>query len=255
MKKLSIITVVKNELSSLKATYASLQLLDFPFEWVVIDGGSDFETLNWMKSNVSGQELYMRELDKNLYDAMNKGAKLASGSHVLFINAGDRVIFSEQVRSSLHLLDDNKAWIGCIRKIYSNDFSMGLIVKPKRCAYHLIKYGIRPTSHQATIYPTNFLIEQPYEINLGLVADQISIMNLLRSRKVTFDFSVVICDFQSGGLGDSQPRGEFFKQMFRYRTLDRSKLGLTWEFFLLLPLFFIKICFSLIQIVKIFRLK
>ena len=78
----------------LAAFYASL---DFPHEWIVVDGGEDSETILWLNSIIPSQITYIREPDKNLYDAMNKGVRFAKGSHLIFINAGDRIYISKEI--------------------------------------------------------------------------------------------------------------------------------------------------------------
>lgn len=246
MNQLSIVTVVKNNLAALMSTYESVSILDFPHEWVVVDGGSDPETIAWINSIKSSQISYIQESDKNLYDAMNKGVRRANGSHLIFMNAGDRIFLSNEMTTVLRQLRLDAGWIGCIRKKVKNKSSKFVVVRPNRFAYWLIKYGIQPTSHQATIYPKGFLVYQPFNIYIGLAADQISIMNLLRKSKVEFGYSEIICDFEGGGLGDSQPRFAFFKQMFNYRNFQKSKLSSFIEILALPILLLIKAFFSLL---------
>jgi glycosyltransferase involved in cell wall biosynthesis len=255
MTFLSVVTVIKDDLNSLKSTGASLPLLNCPHEWIVIDGGKDVETIEWMQTRIGTGITYLREPDKNLYDAMNKGIYLSGGSHVIFINAGDEISKTNHIKTVLEDLGVDEGFIGCIRR---NDFGKrlrGVTVKPSRFAIWLIKYGIKPTSHQATIYPLNFLRECPYDINVGLVADQISIMNLLKSRKVRVNYSEVICDFKGGGLGDTQPRGAFFKQMLTHRCADASLFKLVLELILLVPLLIIKWILSTVGKFRILRFR
>lgn len=255
MKLLSVITVVKDDLNSLKSTGTSLEMLKCPHEWIVVDGGKDFETIEWMQTKIGPCVTYLHEPDKNLYDAMNKGIRLCSGSHAIFVNAGDEISKSNQINSILDNLEDDEGFIGCIqRKEEKRGFS-NVVIKPSRFAAWLIKYGIKPTSHQATIYPTNFLRDYPYDVNVGLVADQLSIINLLKKRKVRLNFSEVICDFKSGGLGDRQPKGAFFKQMLAYRCSHASYFKLVSEVILVFPVLMIKIAFSIFSKIRILRIK
>jgi len=255
MKFLSVVTVVKDDLNSLKSTGTSLELLSCPHEWIVIDGGKDVETIEWMQTKIGSNVTYLREPDKNLYVAMNKGIYMSGGSHAIFVNAGDEICKINQINTVLGDLGEDEGFIGCIRRKEERKRSREIIIKPSRFAIWFIKYGIKPTSHQATIYPINFLRECSYDVNVGLVADQISIMNLLENRKVRVNYSEVICDFKGGGLGDTQPRGAFFKQMFAHRCANASYFKLVLEIILVSPLLIIKLILSTVGKFRMLRFK
>jgi glycosyltransferase involved in cell wall biosynthesis len=255
MKLLSVITVVKDDLNSLKSTCASLERLKCPHEWIVVDGGKDFETIEWMQFKKEHFANYLREPDKNLYDAMNKGIHMSVGSHAIFVNAGDEISESNQINGMLDDLGEDEGFIGCIRRKEKGGGYTEVIIKPSRFAAWLIEYGIKPTSHQATIYPLRFLKEYPYDVNVGLVADQLSIMNLLKHREVRINSSEVICDFKNGGLGDRQPKGAFFKQMFVYRCAHASYFKLVSEVIMAFPILIIKITFSILGKFRFLRIK
>ncbi len=255
MKLLSVITVVKDDLTSLKSTGASLEMLECSHEWIVVDGGKDFETFEWMQSKIGSFVNYLREPDKNLYDAMNKGISLSVGSHAIFVNAGDEISTTNQINTILDDLGKDEGFIGCIQRSEKRGKFTEIIIKPSRFATWFIEYGIKPTSHQATIYPLNFLRENPYEVNVGLFADQLSIMNLLKNREVKIDSSKVICNFKSGGLGDRQPKGAFFKQMYVYRWAHSSYFKFISEVFLVFPILLIKITFSTVGKLRLLRIK
>ena len=255
MKFLSVVTVVKDDLNSLKSTDKSLEQLNCPHEWVVIDGGKDIETNEWMQTKIGPGVNYLREPDKNLYDAMNKGIYMSVGSHAIFVNAGDKISEANQIETVLEDLEYDEGFIGCIRRKEGRKRLREVTIKPSRFAIWFIKYGIKPTSHQSTIYPLNFLRERPYDVNVGLVADQISIMDLLENRKVRVDYSEVICDFQGGGLGDRQSRGAFFRQMLTHRCADASRFKVVLELILVFPVLIIKLILNMVHKFRILRYK
>ncbi|MEE2954300.1 MAG: glycosyltransferase [Bacteroidota bacterium] len=90
MKEISIITVVRNDKKGLRNTYNSLrESLSDQIEWVIIDGKSNDGTLEVIQELPSSYLKWISEIDKNMYDAMNKGIKKSSGRYLLFLNAGD----------------------------------------------------------------------------------------------------------------------------------------------------------------------
>lgn len=87
---ISIITVVRDDPVALAETLKSVYSQTYPnFEHIIIDGGSDHETPEILKSAEYCSAQWVREPDNGIYDAMNKGATLANGDWIIFMNAGD----------------------------------------------------------------------------------------------------------------------------------------------------------------------
>ncbi len=87
---ISVITVVRNDPRGLERTMRSIQSQDIAcYEHLIIDGASTDDTTAIASSLSNAQTRVISEPDKGIYDAMNKGAKLASGQVVGFLNAGD----------------------------------------------------------------------------------------------------------------------------------------------------------------------
>lgn len=87
---ISVITVTYNAASVIDKTMKSLDIQTFKdFEHLVIDGKSKDDTLKIINHFSLPQTHIISESDKGLYDAMNKGLRLAKGKFVLFLNAGD----------------------------------------------------------------------------------------------------------------------------------------------------------------------
>jgi glycosyltransferase involved in cell wall biosynthesis len=93
MTLLSIITVVRNDYEALLITEKSIikqRLSGANFEWIIIDGSSSDETINYFSTSVnSNVTVFVSEPDNGIYDAMNKGIRLSKGLGLLFLNAGD----------------------------------------------------------------------------------------------------------------------------------------------------------------------
>jgi glycosyltransferase involved in cell wall biosynthesis len=61
-------------------------------EYIVVDGGSTDGGADYLKSVSDQLDYWVSEPDKGIYNAMNKGAKQASGEYLLFLNSGDWLI-------------------------------------------------------------------------------------------------------------------------------------------------------------------
>ena len=88
--RISIITVTYNASSVLEKTLSSVASQTYDnLEYVVVDGASKDDTLSIVDRWRNHIDILVSEPDKGLYDAMNKGARLATGDWILYMNADD----------------------------------------------------------------------------------------------------------------------------------------------------------------------
>ncbi|MFA7139626.1 MAG: glycosyltransferase, partial [Proteiniphilum sp.] len=110
MHKLSVITVTWNAVTTLERTLQSVGEQSWPLlEHLVIDGGSDDGTVELIRSLSHARMKWVSEPDKGLYDAMNKGAALASGDYLCFLNAGDTFFAADTVEQMMRSWADQPA--------------------------------------------------------------------------------------------------------------------------------------------------
>ena len=86
----SIITVVRNAVDTVEYCIESVRnqsLTDF--EYIVIDGLSDDGTSEVISAHQSVIDIYVREKDAGIYDAMNKAIAMCRGRYIGIINADD----------------------------------------------------------------------------------------------------------------------------------------------------------------------
>ena len=110
--KLSVITINRNNAEGLRRTMESvLGQTVKDFEYIVVDGASDDDSVAVMGEYVSRIEVAgipvnaKSEPDKGLYNAMNKGVRKAVGEYVLMLNSGDYFFDSRVVEDMLPCLD------------------------------------------------------------------------------------------------------------------------------------------------------
>jgi glycosyltransferase involved in cell wall biosynthesis len=87
---LTIITAVLNNEKYLEESITSLQNQKYKnYEHIIIDGGSTDRTVDIIKKYEDRIDYWCSEKDKGIYDAFNKGMKLASGQYIGFLNSDD----------------------------------------------------------------------------------------------------------------------------------------------------------------------
>ena len=88
--KISIVTVTYNSGSTIADTLRSVAgQTHGDIEHIVIDGGSNDDTLETVRRCGAHVGKLVSEPDRGIYDAMNKGVALATGDVIGFLNADD----------------------------------------------------------------------------------------------------------------------------------------------------------------------
>lgn len=91
--KVTVITTTYNSAATLRDTLESVLGQTYPdYEHIIVDGGSKDNTMDIVReyeAKFNGRLRWVSESDKGIYDAMNKGLKMATGEVVGFLNSDD----------------------------------------------------------------------------------------------------------------------------------------------------------------------
>ena len=109
--RLAVITINRNNAAGLERTMQSvLEQICKDFQYVVVDGASTDESVEVVKRLAPefGDRLkWISEPDKGIYNAMNKGIRMADGEYVEFLNSGDVLAAPDVVERMYKALEDN----------------------------------------------------------------------------------------------------------------------------------------------------
>ena len=107
--KISIITVSYNSDRTIDTTFESVKKQTYnDIEYILIDGGSTDNTLKIEKKYNEIINVLVSEKDNGLYDAMNKGIKLANGDIVGLINSDDLFCDPDALSKVVKVFETNK---------------------------------------------------------------------------------------------------------------------------------------------------
>ena len=97
--KISVITVCYNSAPTIRNTFESILNQKYSnIEYIVVDGSSSDKTVPLIKEyepKFSGRMKWISEPDNGLYDAMNKGIKIATGDVIGILNSDDYYISND----------------------------------------------------------------------------------------------------------------------------------------------------------------
>ena len=142
--KLSIITINYNDRSGLQKTIESVISQTFrDFEWIVIDGGSTDGSRELIEHNSDRFSYWVSEPDHGVYNAMNKGIKVARGEYLQFLNSGD-------------WLFDETSLARCFSHPFTSDIVYGDF-------FFVYKDGEMKKSH----FPSQLSLRYFYQFSLG----------------------------------------------------------------------------------------
>ncbi len=204
MKKLSVISITYNNYRGLLKTLALFEANTFSgnIEIVIVDGGSKDETPEFLKQQAITKN-WVSEPDKGIYDAMNKGLKMATGEYLWFLNAGDYAYSKQGIEIILEALEKSPdAVYGETMLVDSDGNEQGTRSSqttrklPKRLHWQSFKMGMT-VGHQAFIIKRALAL--PYNTELKHVADIDWMIRCLKQCKTVINLKSIIACFTLEG--------------------------------------------------------
>lgn len=205
---ISVITVSYNAEKFIEETLRSiLSQKEDNFELIIVDGLSKDNTINIAKQIIKEYKFsetrykIVSEKDSGIYDAMNKGVKLAKGDYIIFMNCGDS-FNNPNVLSTLEVFsqkNDADAIYGdtCIQFYEGTGLYRGAKGNGD---------NIMPFSHQSIIVKREHLINHPFDTSYKILADR-EFFTWMRKMGFTFAHcDVIVSNYDAReGLSENNP--------------------------------------------------
>lgn len=212
--KFSIITVNFNNPEGLERTIKSVVSQTYKdYEYIIVDGASSKGDVDVIRKYETHVSKWISEKDSGIYNAMNKGVRMASGEYCLFMNSGDELY-------SPTMLGDVAA------KGVSADFVQGVICRPGKTETFVTAPNEETISlgwyvwgnnnfHQASLIRRTLLLEYPYDEHLKVAADlKFNVEALIKHNCSYQSIDVVIARYEFGGISATKNHVEESRRLF-----------------------------------------
>ena len=200
---ISVITVTYNAAKTLEETISSVISQTYHhIEYIVVDGASKDGTLQIIDKYKSYISKVISEKDSGLYDAMNKGLKLATGDYVCFLNAGDCFHEDDTLQQAIHsikektlpdviyghtaLVDEKRHFV-----------RMRRLEPPKVLNWKSFKQGML-VCHQAFILKRN--LAQPYDLQYRFSSDFDWCIKAMKKATTFHNTHLTLIDYLDEGM-------------------------------------------------------
>ena len=227
--KISIITVSYNSEKTIEDTLNSVLIQDYEnYEYIIIDGKSTDNTVKIIKqyeNKFNGKLKWISEKDEGIFDAMNKGIKMALGDIIGILNSDDVLTNKSVLKKIVENIKDNDG-------VYSNLLMLDEnLDKPYR-VFKSHKVSKRLGWHMP--HPTLYLKKEVYDkygcfnIDYKIAADldfMLRIINNDVKLKYIDDYFVYM---RSGGVSTNGLRSYFKSYKESTKVMKNNQVKFTY---------------------------
>ena len=207
----TVVTVCRNAKSSLEKTIDSVLSQTYtPVDYLVIDGASTDGTQD-MLSKTDGLR-WISEPDKGIYDAMNKGIRMAEGEWIIFMNAGDTFASNDTL---LHVFSEERD----ADVVYGDVIKDGNIKKaePPHNSHRMF------FCHQSAFVRTSCLKVFPFDIRHKMSADFKQMKQIYHAGKTFMQLDFPVAVFDTTGVSNAQRSKGLYDNILVIREEDNWK--------------------------------
>lgn len=212
LPKITVVTVVRNAEALIEETIQSTLAQNYPnIEYVVVDGGSNDGTQQIIQNYSDLIACYVSEPDQGIYDAMNKGARLASGDWVIYMNAGD-CFYSPNSLSQLEsaLRSHADVIFAGIAEILVDELETRVYRKMPRPVENI--WYQMPTSHQATLVRLKHIQSYQFNTCYRWCADHDMLLRMYRDSKAFLCEDVLLSKFDCSSEGNHRDPALYIRE-------------------------------------------
>lgn len=212
---ISIITATYNSEKTIGDTIKSVLRQTYKdIEYIIVDGGSTDETISVVKSyenEFQGRLKWISEKDRGIYDAMNKGIRMATGDVVGILNSDDfytDVDILQTVADTFRQEDNIDAVYGDIHFVREDNLDKCVrYYSSKMFSPFWLRFGFMPAHPSFYCRREVFAQSGFYRLDYKIGSDYEMMVRLFKKQKITAKY--IAKDFvtmRTGGASNSNVR-------------------------------------------------
>lgn len=245
--KISIITVAYNSSATISDTINSVLKQTYnEIEYIIIDGSSSDNTVSIIKEFepiFNGRLRWVSEKDSGLYDAMNKGIRMATGDIVGIINSDDFYHRTDVIEKIVNEFKDNEvqSTFADIRFINPSNIEKTVrFYSSKNFTPNRFRFGFMPAHPTFFTYKKYFEQYGYYKTDYKIAADFELLIRFLHTHKLKYKYLPIdLLKMRTGGKSTASISSNILLNKEIVRACKENGIR-TW-FPLLLLKYFIKI--------------
>jgi len=211
----------------LQNTIDSLAIQDYPnIEYIIVDGNSTDDTLSIIQSNTDVVSKWISEPDTGLYDAMNKGIKMATGDVVGIINSDDFYHRADAISQIVKAFEESGKESVYTDIRFVNPDNLNKTVRyynSKRFKLHKFKRGIMPAHPTFFTYRENFEKFGYYRTDYKIAADFELLVRFLHKHKLGHHYLPIdMMKMRTGGLSTKSWKSIYIINQENYRACEEN---------------------------------
>lgn len=218
---ISIITVVYNAQDFLEKTILSVINQTYQnIEYIVIDGNSTDSTMGIVGKYKDEITHIVSEKDDGIYDAMNKGIRLAKGDFINFMNADDILYSKDVIQNVVNNMQNIDSVYYTRARVVSD--SIGWMYPDYKTKDYQKWLKLNLPNHQTMFFPKSFYKNLFYDLRLKIGADDDYKLFALKKCKVVFIDEVSV-EFKRGGVSSNHKSFKLFRQRLKESFIRNFK--------------------------------
>jgi putative colanic acid biosynthesis glycosyltransferase len=201
--RISVVTICFNCKAEILKTLKSVVGQNFrDYEYIIIDGASTDGTLQIATEYLSSKDVrhqILSEKDAGIYDAMNKGIRLANGDFMIFMNAGDSFATMDSLEKIAPDLNDGNDVVYGDHIVEYPASNFERLVSSKN-SDQLWRGMV--ASHQSTFVRTSILKQNEFDHGERIIGDFKLLHHLWRNNARFKRTNIVLSKVTAGGVSD-----------------------------------------------------
>jgi glycosyltransferase involved in cell wall biosynthesis len=229
---ISVITVCRNaELTLLQTIKSMAAQTDRRFEYILVDGQSTDGTLKIVEAYGEHIDTWVSEADSGIYDAMNKGARLAKGEYLAFLNADDRY-FPDTIETVIKHIEQSNAAVYHGNMVKERILQGKIYTREERPTPEIMRHGMGIFHPSSFVNASLFRDMKGFDTRYRLAADYDFFLRLWQSGASFHHIDQALSVFSLAGVSNASCNtyAEAIKIQKRNKTGTAvSTIGLLWK--------------------------